>query len=579
MTEIRSLTQDAPGSTYAPKYTPGKGLTDAQTGEAIQYSDAPNYNPATSNFTPNAPVANAPAATATSQPVAPASAAQSPTATSPATSASAGMVPYNQALANVPQRNDSATIKEDLAKAYGMAHQQLQQSGQPNALGANRATIQNAVSQNTQESQQTDPVVDNFYATNPFIKQTNDQLMEFLNPKNTSDTLQTFVDAYASDRAELAGLKTELMNNKRVMGGTENDLRDEITKAAGFATESQVQALTLGRNKALIARSAQLTDLISTQQDAISTDVQMLGMAKDMANTQFNQRMSIMNYQQENTKFMYTAAQDQFKTNLNLLGADGLYKSMQSNPNMISYYEKLNNLPSGSLAIAANTAATDRANKLADDALSRQVKLSSLETDKAQRANIYSQISERNSNAVASNNLKNFITPPTINPTTGKADPRSLLASVMQTKGLKTDDKLKLTGAVVSAVQAMAERNSNGKFVGLGFGQIVPGFLTNNDQTANRQDLSSLEGTVENWMTGASVSDDQQKRIKRDMIPKRGDADWTTRNKLNALTNYMLNYAGGNLATQGINFNPQPVDFFSNPLVTAPDGQQIIITN
>lgn len=589
MTETRSLSKDAPGSTYAPRYIPGQGLVSAQTGESVQYSDAPqgyadgknddldsNYSPSTGSVDPAMTTAPQPSATPTAGPIQ--TTPQSPQpAGGPVTPQ--GALPYSQALANVPAGPNQSAVQANLAKAYGVAHQNLQAGGQPNQMGGNRSAIQNAVNQATPQQQQNDPMQEQFYTTNPFIKQTMDQTMEFLSPKSTNDSLQKYLDDYSADRESLKGLKVDLMNNKRLMAGNEEMIRDEITKAGGFATEGQVEAMTFARNKHLVYANSILTDQIATAQDAINTDTQMLGIAKDAANTQFNQRMSLLNYQQENSKFMYNAAQDQFKTNLSLLGADGLYQSMQSNPNMISYYEKLNNLPSGALATAAAQATKERANAATKDQLSLDLMRSNLETDKVQRANIYSQIAERNATALKSKNLASFVTPPVINPKTGKADPRNQLASVVNTTGIKSDDKLKLTGSVISAIQAMAERNPDGKFAGLGFGQIVPGPFASQAAQSNRTDLSALKGTVESWMTGASVAPDQQKRINNDMVPKNGDPDIVTRQKLNSLTNYMLNYASGSLASQGVNFTPQPVDFFSKPVVTAPDGQQIIITN
>lgn len=152
--------------------------------------------------------------------------------------------------------------------------------------------------------------------------------------------------------------------------------------------------------------------------------------------------------------------------------------------------------------------------------------------------------------------------PTTINPATGTLDPKAQLANIIQSNGLKTDDKLKLTGSVVSVVQSFAQNNVSGKFEGLGFGQILPTRFAGQKGQQNRTDLSALTGTVESWMTGASVSEDQQKRIQRDMIPKTGDSDTVIKNKTNALINYMMTYASGSLATQGVDWTPQRIDLY-----------------
>lgn len=190
------------------------------------------------------------------------------------------------------------------------------------------------------------------------------------------------------------------------------------------------------------------------------------------------------------------------------------------------------------------------------DALDRAVKLSSLETDRVQRANIYDQIAERNRT-----NPANFVTPPLINPVTGQPDPKSQFTSIINSTGAKTDDKLKLTGAVISAAQDFATNNSSGNFSG--FGPIRAGALTVSPEGQNnRTYLSALEGTIESWMTGASVSKGQEERIRKDLIPRDWNTDKQIRQKINALTNYMLSYSSGYLGAQGVKFEPQKVDFF-----------------
>lgn len=151
-----------------------------------------------------------------------------------------------------------------------------------------------------------------------------------------------------------------------------------------------------------------------------------------------------------------------------------------------------------------------------------------------------------------------------INPVTGKIDPANNLASVVSAAGVKSDDKLKLTGAVLTALQSLATNSADGKFPGIKMGSPGDTFsiLRGPESTTNTTYLTALEGTIESWMTGAAVSDDQAKRIKG-MLPKIGNTNAQVRNRLNALTNYMLDYAKGNLNTQGVNYNPPKIDYFA----------------
>ncbi len=324
---------------------------------------------------------------------------------SPPTSPSqpAALTPEQQATNNSMTQSGNYTFANGstgMASRYKSGLANAKASGQPAPIGGGDAStaMTKALPQAAQENS---PEVQNFWDTNPTTSQISKDTLEWLSPKNTTDTLQKYVDQYASDRAELAGLKTELMNNKRLIGGTEDDIRTEVTKVGGFATDSQVRAMTLARNKYLIDDSARITDLIQSQQDNISTDVTLMGMAKDQANAQFNQRMSLLNYQQENQKFAYNAAKDQFASNLKLMGADGLYASMQGQPQMISHYEQMNGLAPGSLAVAAHQAATERAQSLLKSNLDIQ--------------NTQSEINKRNAEAAASTASDAAVNPDVLN--------------------------------------------------------------------------------------------------------------------------------------------------------------------
>lgn len=187
---------------------------------------------------------------------------------------------------------------------------------------------------------------------------------------------------------------------------------------------------------------------------------------------------------------------------------------------------------------------------------------SQLETDKAQRANIYSQIAERNKIAISEQQLSNFVTPPTVNPETGKADPSGQLTSVIKALGGKADDKLKSTSAVISAAQRFAENNASKKDIkGFGPFSIQGGPFIGKDAQRNVSDIAFLELNLQSWATGASVAADQMEKINK-LIPKPNDTDRVVKNKINAITNYMQTYAKGNLNAQGIPYNPSEVDLF-----------------
>lgn len=183
-----------------------------------------------------------------------------------------------------------------------------------------------------------------------------------------------------------------------------------------------------------------------------------------------------------------------------------------------------------------------------------------LQLTKAQIANTYSEIAKKNAEAVAANNAANFVTPPMINPKTGKVDPTGNLASVISlTKG-KDNVNLQNAAGVVSALQAFAERNPSGQFAGTGPFGGFNAFKSEEGKT-NEADLKAIELKVQQWASGASLTAEQTKMVAA-LTPKDGDLPGQIRAKTNGLANFMLNQTRGTLAAQGINYQPAEVDFF-----------------
>ena len=60
---------------------------------------------------------------------------------------------------------------------------------------------------------------------------------------------------------------------KNIIEGSEDDIRMEITKAGGFATDSQVLALTNARNKQLIKNYNTLLDTRNSKEKYLQTAI------------------------------------------------------------------------------------------------------------------------------------------------------------------------------------------------------------------------------------------------------------------------------------------------------------------
>lgn len=170
--------------------------------------------------------------------------------------------------------------------------------------------------------------------------------------KSSLSQQQTLQEQYKQMETEsgLPALKTEAMNMKNVIEGTESDIRNEITKAGGFATESQVLALTGARNKSLIQNYNKLTDQIANVQNHLDT---MIGLSKeDKANaleqykTQLDYDKTVADYTQKFT----SNAVDAYNKVIDKAGYAGLYSATGGDPHTINLVEKTLGLAAGSLA-------------------------------------------------------------------------------------------------------------------------------------------------------------------------------------------------------------------------------------
>lgn len=146
-------------------------------------------------------------------------------------------------------------------------------------------------------------------------------------------------------------INTELMNMKNVIDGTEDDLRAEITKAGGFATESQVMALTNARNKQLVKN---YNNLLETKQMAMETLNTMIGLAAQ--DRQFAQQavMAKLQFAQQDLEYrdkMKANSQMALQKIVDAVGYAGIYSG---DPWQDAITEKTLGLQSGQLSQLAN---------------------------------------------------------------------------------------------------------------------------------------------------------------------------------------------------------------------------------
>lgn len=204
---------------------------------------------------------------------------------------------------------------------------------------------------------ETPPPVQNFF--DPSVNKPMDEqiknLMEIVNPQTTRDNLASEMSKITDEKNTLATEKLQLMNVKTIMAGTEQDIRDEITKANGFASNSQVLALTVARNATLLKDAQFLQDQVTAQQDMIANDTSMLASDKATAAQESTQRMGLLNYIQTNQTNQLNAYKDNIKTMINTPG--GL-TALAADPTHAAQAEQIMGYTHGTIASMAKAQAT-----------------------------------------------------------------------------------------------------------------------------------------------------------------------------------------------------------------------------
>ncbi len=248
--------------------------------------------------------------------------------------------------------------------------------------GAGRA----AVTQYTPQTPDTSNV-DQFISDDPAINTLMSNIAGLLNPpKQTSTLMQDYKKL--QKQSGLDEINEELIDADTVINGTEDDIRNEIQTAGGLATDSQVQAMSLARNKGLLKRYNQLvqmkTDATNQLNTLSSLNAQDKSIAQQRVDSQIGAMFNMATFRQQaqnNTK-------EQYRWLATQMGVDGLYNSVAQDPRQLAFAEKILGTGAGGLAILAATAAQERAQKAEMDKLDISYK-------KASIANIYSEISER----------------------------------------------------------------------------------------------------------------------------------------------------------------------------------------
>ena len=178
---------------------------------------------------------------------------------------------------------------------------------------------------------------------------------KFYSPQNQKTNLMDTYRQMVSSTG-LDDINEELIDAKNIIDGSEEDIRTEITKAGGFATESQVQGMTNARNKSLIKNYNTLLETKNAITEQIGNMMQYAQADRTYAAQQFESRM---NFEMKKVEYGIQAQQyasSQLWKMQEAVGFQGLLDQTNGDPYSIAKIEQAMGLSQGGLAEAASIA-------------------------------------------------------------------------------------------------------------------------------------------------------------------------------------------------------------------------------
>ena len=223
--------------------------------------------------------------------------------------------------------------------------------------------------------------IQDFVSQDPYLNATMTAYQQYFDNSNQRLSL---VETYKQmlEESGIEQMDTDLLNMKNIIEGTEDDIRTEVTKAGGFATDSQVIALSNARNKQLIKNYNTLLETRASKEQYLSTMMDLTKEDRQEAAQLFETQMDFGMKMFEISQTMKRDAIESIDRVAKTLGWDGIYQATQGDPYTIRNIESTYGLPAGSLAIAAQRDREIRAAEEQQRLLDAQYKQSQI--DKAQ---------------------------------------------------------------------------------------------------------------------------------------------------------------------------------------------------
>lgn len=285
--------------------------------------------------------------TKTSTPTVNPAAVQAPTATAPGGAPMVDGKTFAQASAGITDRNALGS----LAQKYQQAAAQTKASGIPAPSSAGDAM--SVVSKTVQPTQVEPSFLGQAMETDNNFDSIFTEFDKWMEPLNQKKTL---LEEYQglSKQLGIEGINEKLLNAEKIINGTEDDIRNEVTAAGGFATDSQVMALANARNKSLVQNYNQLLATRDNAMQQLNTMMNLTMEDRRAAEQEFDRKMNFGFKVAEFKQKAIDNARSQNNALLSTYGPAGVQAMLANNPYDLALFEKSMGMPKGGLAKLAS---------------------------------------------------------------------------------------------------------------------------------------------------------------------------------------------------------------------------------
>lgn len=219
--------------------------------------------------------------------------------------------------------------KAALAAKYKDAFGNLSNTPVPSSPADARSAIDGFLSGQPGDEDKQKAYFEQLFNLNPVESAIFQQLSTLFTPATQQSTLMELFKQETVAQG-IPELQMELADIKKIMDGTEDDIRAEITASGGFATESQVRALTGARNKTLLREAQYLSDVLQAKESYVDKVVQLTGQDREAVSAEMDRKLGIGKMMFDMTQTMQKNARENIQNIVKDIGYDGLVKGINT---------------------------------------------------------------------------------------------------------------------------------------------------------------------------------------------------------------------------------------------------------